>query len=56
MAERADHAVLGDRKADRHAHFHAPPFHRSHGGKLSLVAEFPDREPVMLAGITSLDV
>ena len=25
------------------------------GGKLSLVAEFPDREPVMLAGITSLD-
>ncbi len=26
------------------------------GGKLSLVAEFPDREPVMLAGITSLDV
>ncbi len=26
------------------------------GGKLSLVAEFPDREPVMMAGITSLDV
>ena len=25
------------------------------GGKLSLVAEFPDREQVMLAGITSLD-
>jgi DNA-binding XRE family transcriptional regulator len=25
------------------------------GGKLSLVAEFPDREPVMLMGITSLD-
>jgi DNA-binding XRE family transcriptional regulator len=26
------------------------------GGKLSLVAEFPDREPVMLTGIKSLDV
>jgi DNA-binding XRE family transcriptional regulator len=26
------------------------------GGKLSLVAEFPDRDPVVLAGITSLDV
>ncbi|WP_058188203.1 helix-turn-helix domain-containing protein [Terracidiphilus gabretensis] len=25
------------------------------GGKLSLVAEFPDREPVVLAGIASLD-
>jgi DNA-binding XRE family transcriptional regulator len=25
------------------------------GGKLSLVAEFPDRAPVMLAGISSLD-
>lgn len=25
------------------------------GGKLSLVAEFPDREPVMLAGIAALD-
>lgn len=25
------------------------------GGKLSLVAEFPDREPVVLSGITSLD-
>jgi DNA-binding XRE family transcriptional regulator len=25
------------------------------GGKLSLVAEFPDRPPVMLAGISSLD-
>jgi DNA-binding XRE family transcriptional regulator len=25
------------------------------GGKLSLVAEFPDREPVKLAGIASLD-
>ena len=25
------------------------------GGKLSLVAEFPDRAPVMLAGIASLD-
>lgn len=26
------------------------------GGKLSLVAEFPDRKPVVLSGITSLDV
>jgi DNA-binding XRE family transcriptional regulator len=26
------------------------------GGKLSLIAEFPDREPVMLAGIAALDV
>ncbi len=25
------------------------------GGKLSLIAEFPDREPVVLAGIASLD-
>jgi DNA-binding XRE family transcriptional regulator len=25
------------------------------GGKLSLVVEFPDREPVVLAGIASLD-
>ena len=25
------------------------------GGKLSLVAQFPDREPVVLAGITALD-
>ncbi len=25
------------------------------GGKLSLVAEFPDREPVVLSGIASLD-
>jgi DNA-binding XRE family transcriptional regulator len=25
------------------------------GGTLSIVAEFPDREPVVLAGITSLD-
>jgi hypothetical protein len=25
------------------------------GGKLSLVAEFPDRKPVVLAGIASLD-
>jgi transcriptional regulator with XRE-family HTH domain len=25
------------------------------GGKLSLIAEFPDREPVMLAGIAALD-
>ncbi len=25
------------------------------GGKLSLVAEFPDRKPVVLSGITSLD-
>jgi DNA-binding XRE family transcriptional regulator len=25
------------------------------GGRLSLVAEFPDRAPVMLAGISSLD-
>jgi DNA-binding XRE family transcriptional regulator len=25
------------------------------GGKLSLVAEFPDRQPVVLAGIASLD-
>ena len=26
------------------------------GGKLSLVAEFPDRDPVVLAGISTLDV
>lgn len=26
------------------------------GGKLSLVAEFPDRDPVVLAGISALDV
>ncbi len=26
------------------------------GGKLSLIAEFPDREPVMLAGIAAMDV
>jgi DNA-binding XRE family transcriptional regulator len=26
------------------------------GGTLSLVAEFPDREPVMLAGIAALDI
>jgi hypothetical protein len=26
------------------------------GGKLSLVAEFPDRGPVVLAGISGLDV
>jgi DNA-binding XRE family transcriptional regulator len=25
------------------------------GGKLSLIAEFPDREPVVLTGISSLD-
>lgn len=25
------------------------------GGKLSLVAEFPDRKPVVLSGITSID-
>ena len=25
------------------------------GGKLSLVAQFPDREPVVLSGISSLD-
>jgi DNA-binding XRE family transcriptional regulator len=25
------------------------------GGKLSLVAEFPDRDPVLLAGISALD-
>jgi DNA-binding XRE family transcriptional regulator len=25
------------------------------GGKLSLVAQFPDREPVILSGISSLD-
>jgi DNA-binding XRE family transcriptional regulator len=25
------------------------------GGKLSLIAEFPDREPVMLAGIAAID-
>ena len=25
------------------------------GGKLSLIAEFPDREPVVLAGIAKLD-
>ena len=25
------------------------------GGKLSLVAEFPDRDPIVLAGIASLD-
>jgi DNA-binding XRE family transcriptional regulator len=25
------------------------------GGKLSLVAEFPDREPVILTGLTSLE-
>jgi len=25
------------------------------GGKLSLIAEFPDREPIVLAGIASLD-
>jgi hypothetical protein len=25
------------------------------GGKLSLVAEFPDRDPVVLAGIGELD-
>jgi hypothetical protein len=25
------------------------------GGKLSLVAEFPDRDPVVIAGIGSLD-
>ncbi len=25
------------------------------GGKLSLVAEFPDRKPVMLSGIASID-
>jgi len=25
------------------------------GGKLSLIAEFPDRPPIVLAGITSLD-
>lgn len=25
------------------------------GGKLSLIAEFPDRKPVVLSGITSLD-
>ena len=25
------------------------------GGKLSLVAEFPDREPVVLSGISALD-
>ncbi len=25
------------------------------GGKLSLIAEFPDREPVVLSGISSLD-
>jgi hypothetical protein len=26
------------------------------GGRLSLIAEFPDREPVMLAGIAALDI
>ena len=26
------------------------------GGTLSLIAEFPDREPVVLAGISALDV
>jgi DNA-binding XRE family transcriptional regulator len=26
------------------------------GGKLSLVAEFPDRDPVVLAGISALDI
>jgi DNA-binding XRE family transcriptional regulator len=26
------------------------------GGKLSLVAEFPDRKPIVLSGIASLDV
>jgi hypothetical protein len=26
------------------------------GGTLSLVAEFPDRDPVVLAGISALDV
>lgn len=26
------------------------------GGRLSLIAEFPDREPVMLAGIAAFDV
>jgi DNA-binding XRE family transcriptional regulator len=26
------------------------------GGKLSLVAEFPDRDPVVLTGISALDV
>jgi DNA-binding XRE family transcriptional regulator len=26
------------------------------GGKLSLVAEFPDRNPVVLSGITALDI
>jgi hypothetical protein len=25
------------------------------GGKLSLVAEFPDRKPVVLSGIASID-
>jgi hypothetical protein len=25
------------------------------GGKLSLVAEFPDQEPVILAGLAALD-
>lgn len=25
------------------------------GGKLSLIAEFPDRKPVVLSGITSID-
>ena len=25
------------------------------GGKLSLIAEFPDREPIMLAGIAAVD-
>ena len=49
------HSKIG---ATRQTDMHISTLRRSieaMGGKLSLMAEFPDREPVVLVGIASLD-
>ena len=43
------------RKADRSADIHSERLRRGDGGRLRLVAEFPDRPPIALSGIGALD-
>jgi len=42
-------------RRNRLAHFHLRRHVAAMGGNLSLVAEFPDREPVILAGFANMD-
>jgi transcriptional regulator with XRE-family HTH domain len=58
LAKRLGVAQKQVSKIEKRTDMHISTLRRSieaMGGKLSLIAEFPDREPVMLAGIAAID-